>query len=61
MSFKVFESVRFAAKGQCPFDLVGEAEANSIFWKNKFFALLIEVNVLPIDCLGRQIQTTVVM
>ena len=55
MSFKIFESVRFAAKGQCPFHLVGESEANSIFWKNQFLVLLIEANVLPIDYLGRQV------
>ena len=45
--------MRFAAKGQCPFHLVGEAEANSIFWKNQFLVLLIEAKVLPIDYLGR--------
>ena len=56
MKFKIFESVRFAAKGQCPFHLVGEAEANSIFWKNQFLVLLIEANVLPIDYLGRQVK-----
>ena len=56
MSFKIFESVRFAAKKtQCPFHLVGESEANSIFWKNQFLVLLIEANVLPIDYLGRQV------